>query len=292
MSRSFRGPRASQKGSLVAGLVVALALVAAAIAIWLYLRAPNTPPPPGPPTPVPTPTAQVALAPTVVPTPPGPRICLIIDDGGYQRGEALRALYAIRSHLTVSIIPNVEFSKALAEEFPVHGVEVMCHMPMEGHEKGMVGDHYKALIRKGMDPAEARRDVEAALAGLPNCRGLNNHMGSVATEDLGLMRAVCSVLRDKGLFAIDSRTTAKSQVAKAAREEGVPYAFRNVFLDNQETAPAIQKQLDLAAAYAKKHGLAVAIGHFKTITLKTLGEAIPKLEEQGFQFVYASEAVK
>lgn len=233
-----------------------------------------------------------SIPPTLMPTPTGPKICIIIDDGGYQRGEALQALYGIKSPITVSIIPNVEFSTALAEEFPAHGVEVMCHMPMQGHEKGMVGSHYKALLRKGMDPGEARRDVEEALKGLPHCRGLNNHMGSVATEDLRLMKTVCDVLKEHGLYAIDSRTTAKSKVARAARELGVPFATRNVFLDNLEKPEAILDQLDQTATYARKHGLAVAIGHFKTTTLKTLGEAIPKLEAQGYRFVYASEAVK
>ena len=51
--------------------------------------------------------------------PAKPRICLIIDDGGYQRGEALEHLYALKVPVTVSIIPDVEFSKRLAEEFPV-----------------------------------------------------------------------------------------------------------------------------------------------------------------------------
>ncbi|HVZ79646.1 MAG TPA: divergent polysaccharide deacetylase family protein [bacterium] len=275
-------------------MAILLALVVAGAAIWLYLRTP-APPENNPPTPIPraaTPT-QVAVAPSPVPTlSPGPKICLIIDDGGYQRGEALKALYTIRVPITVSIIPDVEFSTVLAEEFPEHGIEVMCHMPMEGHEKGMVGNAYKALLRKGMDPSLARQQVIDALKGLPHCRGLNNHMGSVATEDLTLMKAVCSVLRDQGLYVIDSRTTAKSQVARAARQEGVPCASRNVFLDNQETPGAIQAQLVQAAAYARKHGLVVAIGHFKVTTLRTLSEVIPGLEEQGFQFVHPSQVVK
>ncbi len=221
-----------------------------------------------------------------------PRICLIIDDGGYQKGEALEHLYGFKVPVTVSIIPDVEFSKSLAEEFPAHGVEVMCHMPMEGHEKGTVGGNYKALLKKGMDSSVAKKDVEEALEDLPNCRGLNNHMGSVATEDPELILGVCEALKPGGLFIIDSRTTAKSVVEQEARKTGVPVASRNVFLDNVETPGAILKQLGQAAAYAKKHGQVVAIGHFKVVTLKTLEEAVHQLRDQGFQFVYASEAVK
>lgn len=221
-----------------------------------------------------------------------PKICIIIDDGGYQKGEALKALYGFKVPVTVSIIPDVEFSKSLAEEFPDHGVEVMCHMPMEGHEKGMVGGNYKELLKKGMGADQAESEVEKALENLPHCRGLNNHMGSVATEDPGLMSDVCDILKAHGLFIIDSRTTAKSMMEKEAQKIGVPVAKRNVFLDNVETPQAILEQLDLTAAYAKKHGLAVAIGHFKPLTLKTLESAIPKLKDKGFQFVYASEVVK
>lgn len=221
-----------------------------------------------------------------------PQICFIIDDGGYQKGKALQALYGFKVPVTVSIIPDVEFSKSLAAEFPSRGVEVMCHMPMEGHEKGMVGANYKELLKKGMGSDEAKAEVEKALENLPNCRGLNNHMGSVATEDADLMVDVCDVLKAKGLFIIDSRTTAKSMMEEEAKKIGVPVASRNVFLDNVETPDAILKQLNQAVSYAKRHGLAVAIGHFKPITLQTLESAIPQLKEQGFQFVYASEVVK
>lgn len=221
-----------------------------------------------------------------------PRICLIIDDGGYQRGGTLQALYGLKVPVTVSIIPDVEFSKSLAEEFPGHGVEVMCHMPMEGHEKGVVGNDYKALLKKGMDPALAEKDVEEALDDLPNCRGLNNHMGSVATEDPQLIGAVCAALKDRGLFIIDSRTTSKSVVEQVAHQANIPVADRDVFLDNVETPEAILAQLDKTAAHARKHGLAVAIGHFKLVTLQTLETALPKLKDAGYQFVYASEVVK
>lgn len=221
-----------------------------------------------------------------------PKICLIIDDGGYQRGGTLDHLYGLKVPVTVSIIPDAQFSTGLAEDFPGHGVEVMCHLPMEGHEKGMVGNNYKELLKKGMDPAEAEREVERGLDGLPNVRGLNNHMGSVATTDPELMGEVCRVLKSKGLFIIDSRTTAQSVVEGVARKAQVPVAHRDVFLDNVETPAAILKQLEKTEAFARKHGLAVAIGHFKGVTLQTLEGAVRRLKDRGIQFVYASEVVQ
>ncbi len=230
---------------------------------------------------------QIALV-----MPLSPRVCLIIDDGGYQKGGTLQTLYSFKVPVTVAIIPGAEFSKALAGEFPDHGVEVMCHMPMEGHETGSVGQDYPELLKKGMGSSEARKEVREALADLPNCRGLNNHMGSVATEDPELMWDVCEVLKPLGLFIIDSRTTAKSTVEPVARKAGVPVAHRDVFLDNVEEPGAILEQWGQLIARAKRKGLAVGIGHFKGVTLKTLAEAIPAAREQGIQFVFASEVVK
>ena len=221
-----------------------------------------------------------------------PKICLIIDDGGYQRGEVLDCLYKLKVPVTLSIIPGAEFSKALAEEVPAHGVEVMCHMPMEGHEKGMVGKDYMELLKKGMSDSEAESEVGKALDNVPNCKGLNNHMGSVATVDKALMQDVCKVLKSRGLFLIDSRTTAQSVAEKVAQESHVPVAHRDVFLDNEENSEAILEQFNSLVEKARKNGMAVGIGHFKLTTLKTLEGAVQGLKDRGIQFVYASDVVK
>jgi len=219
-----------------------------------------------------------------------PRICLIIDDAGYQKGAALEALYDFKVPVTCSIIPHTQYSNLLAQDFPSHGVEVMCHLPMEGHDHVARGA-YKEYLKKGMDVETAKEEVKRGLADLPNCKGLNNHMGSVATLDLKLMTAVCEELKAENMFVIDSKTSAKAIVSKAAKAAGVPVAQREFFLDNQKTPGTVLKEMRLTAAYAQKHGLAVAIGHFNVITLKTLKVEVQKLKDQGFEFVYASEVV-
>jgi polysaccharide deacetylase 2 family uncharacterized protein YibQ len=220
-----------------------------------------------------------------------PRICLIIDDAGYQKGAALEALYDFKVPVTVSIIPHTEYSNFLAQDFPGHAVEVMCHLPMQGHEHVPAGA-YKEYLKKGMDVEKAKAEVKSGLADLPNCKGLNNHMGSVATTDLRLITAVCDELKAENMFVIDSRTSPKAIVSKAAKAVGLPVAQRQFFLDNTETPAAITKQMKATAVFAKKHGLAVAIGHFKVITLKTLKVVVQQLQNEGYQFVYASEVVK
>ncbi|MGH7739406.1 MAG: divergent polysaccharide deacetylase family protein [bacterium] len=220
-----------------------------------------------------------------------PKVCLIIDDGGYQEGKALEALYQFKVPVTVSVIPDVIYSKDLASQMPSHGIEVMCHMPMKGHEADRL-DNYKEFLKPGMPAREVGRILNQALDALPGCVGMNNHMGSKATEDADLMLKVCQVLKGRGLYLIDSRTTAKSMAAAEAVKTNLVHAERNVFLDDVVTAPAILAQLNRLVRYARKHGTAVGIGHFKVTSLETLRDAIPKLKAEGIQFIYASEAVK
>ena len=221
----------------------------------------------------------------------GPKVCIIIDDGGYKKGEALEDLYQFKVPVTLSIIPDVQFSRDLAKEVPTHGIEVMCHMPMQGHEEWF-SDNYKEFLKLGMRVEDVEQVLGQALDALPGCVGMNNHMGSQATADEDLMLKVCQVLKARNLYLIDSRTTAQSVEEDEALKVHLIHAKRDIFLDNVVAPEAILIQLQKLVRVARKNGVGVGIGHFKTVTLQTLRDAIPALKAQGIQFVYASEVVK
>ncbi len=220
-----------------------------------------------------------------------PRVCLVIDDGGYQRGEALEHLYGFKVPVTLALIPSTEFSRELAREAPSHGVEIICHMPMEGREKFPKGA-YPELLKRGMATPELKKRIDRALEALPGCEGMNNHMGSLATADASLMSAFCQALKNRKLFVLDSRTTVETDLEGEAAKIHLARTRRDIFLDNTETPEAIQKQLNKLVALAKKRGVAVGIGHFKLVSLRALEEAVHQLRDQGIQFVYLSEVVK
>ena len=69
------------------------------------------------------------------------------------------------------------------------------------------------------------------LGTVPHAVGVNNHQGSRATSDVALMQALMPVLRERGLFFIDSRTEAKTVAYDIAKRDGVRAASRKVFLD-------------------------------------------------------------
>ena len=84
---------------------------------------------------------------------------------------------------------------------------------------------------------------------------------------------------------MDSLTSGRSVAWKLARDEHVPYAVRDVFLDNSQDEEDIMNQLALLEKHAINRRTAVAIGHPHATTINALKKWIPKAKEKGFVFV-------
>jgi len=217
-----------------------------------------------------------------------PRLAILLDDLGSDRAAA-KAIFALHYPVTLSILPGHEHSTEIALEAHRRGLEVLLHLPMEsvGKEQGEAQE-----LRPGMQAQQVAALVDEFLAKVPNVAGVNNHQGSEATSDKALMDELMPVLRDHQLFYIDSRTTAATVAYDAARQAGVPSAFRNVpFLDDVEEVAAVRKQLALAFKGAREKGEVIAIGHPHAATLQALREFLPKAKAEGIQLVPASELV-
>lgn len=218
----------------------------------------------------------------------GAKLAVILDDLGNDRAAA-DAIFALPYPLTVSVLPNHTHSVDIAEEAHRRGYEVLLHLPMQsvGNEKSEAQE-----LRPGMTTTEVAAILDQMLSAVPEVAGVNNHQGSQATADQPLMSELMPILRDHGLFYIDSRTTAATLAFDVARESGVPSAFRNVpFLDDVAELGPVRKQLELALREAKEKGEAVAIGHPHAATLQALREILPQAESQGVHLVFASNLV-
>jgi len=218
------------------------------------------------------------------------RVALVIDDLGYNP-ELAEALFAIDVPLTVSILPNLPHTRAIARRAAEKGKEVILHLPMEPY------DYPNAQVEEGtlltsMDDLQIRRLIEKALEGLDGAVGANNHMGSRMVEDEMKMRVILEEMKKRGLFFMDSRTSPHSRVYDLARSMGVKTAKRHVFLDGRHTVAYIKRQLDLVAEVALENGCGIAIGHLHPTTLEALRTHLPRLAERGIQFVWLSEVLE
>jgi len=219
----------------------------------------------------------------------GPRLAIVLDDLGSDSGAA-EAIFALREPLTLSVLPFHAHSTEIAEEAKSRGYEVMLHLPMQA-----VGNELPEAqqLYSGMSDDELRRSVENMLKSVPTAIGVNNHEGSLATTDEKLMMELMALLKQRGFFFIDSRTTAATVAFDSAGKAGVRRGFRNVpFLDDVQQVPAIEKQFELAIHGAKEKGAAIAIGHPHPETLQALKEILPRAEARGVHLVFVSELVR
>jgi polysaccharide deacetylase 2 family uncharacterized protein YibQ len=88
---------------------------------------------------------------------------------------------------------------------------------------------------------------------------------------------VSEELRSRGLRFLDSRTAAPTVGETLARRQGVPTVSRNVFLDDEISAPAIGARLADLEQAARRKGAAIAIGHAHDATLAALAAWLPTL---------------
>jgi len=225
--------------------------------------------------------------PASAPRPQGPgQIAIIVDDMGSSMQE-LQTLQSINLPLTYSVIPSLAHAKRVAESAHKAGAEVMVHMPME--PEGYPEHRLESIgLLVAMDDAEIARRLNGYFGTVPFATGANNHMGSRFTQDAAKMEVVLKVLKGKGMFFVDSRTSPASVGYKTARSLGLKCATRQVFLDNVQDEEAIGKQLAEAAVFARKKGAAIAICHPHPATLRALKTFMPELARSGITFVYAS----
>ncbi|MCX6567130.1 MAG: divergent polysaccharide deacetylase family protein [Candidatus Aminicenantes bacterium] len=226
-----------------------------------------------------------------VPAAPPPRAAIIIDDIGYSL-EAIENVYAVGRPLTVSILPYANLTEESARLAAACNLEIMLHLPLESNAGKNGTKDVEGTISAGKTDREVRTGVEKCLARVPNARGVNNHAGSATTEEAKLMRPILEVLKERGLYFIDSRTTSASVAREEAAKMGVRAAARQVFIDAEPGEKAITEKLRELFRLAKKNGRAVGICHPKRESLAALARHAGLADAYGVTLVFASAIVE
>jgi hypothetical protein len=214
----------------------------------------------------------------------GGRIALVIDDLGRSVAD-LETIGHLGVPVTYAVLPYEEETPQVVEELHRRNAEVLLHLPMEpanGEDPG------PGALHLGMTPEQLRQLTLAALRAVPGAVGVNNHMGSGLSADERSMKTILMVLAGRGLFFLDSRTSAQSVGYQTAIRAGVPAAERQVFLDSDTQTEAIREQFHRLLGLARTRGAAVAIGHPHPETLAVLAEEVPKAKALGYEFVPVS----
>lgn len=241
--------------------------------------------------PLPTPTEpehpSEGEAPPVEGPPPsgdGASVALVIDDLGRSVQDVAR-LASLGVPVTYAVLPFESRTAEVVAELRRRGVEVIVHLPMEPSNGADPGP---GALRLAMGRRELARATRSALDAVPGAVGVNNHMGSKLSADRPAMESVLRVVARRGLYFLDSRTSAESVGYTVARGLEMPAAERQVFLDPDLRPEAVRYQFRRLLEVARERGSAIAIGHPHPITLEVLEEEVPLALERGYRFVPVS----
>lgn len=214
-------------------------------------------------------------------------VAIIIDDIGYNRSQGLAAIN-IPGNLTYAIIPHSPHAKSLAIAAYKKQKELILHAPMSNIHNYPMG---QSGLTEEMSEEDFHNTLLNAIASVPHISGVNNHMGSLLTQQQLPMEWTMKTLKAHGLYFIDSRTTSASVAWKTAQQFNIASLKRDVFLDHQRDSVFIAEQFERFISIAKRKGYAIAIAHPYPETIKYLKNNINRLKAQGIRLRTASELV-
>lgn len=219
-------------------------------------------------------TDQAVLSP---PAGNKPKLAIIIDDMGYRQQTGDKML-GLPLNLTFSFLPFGPHTTELSRKALALKRDILLHLPLEPTDpKWKLG---QGMLFLAMSTEEIEKNFSADLAQVPMAVGVNNHMGSLFTENTQAMEKLLRVLEKKDLFFVDSITTPKTVGGELASAMGIKTASRRIFLDNELDEEKIIRQLEKLVTQAEKNGAAVGIGHPFPTTLKALRDFQDQLNDR------------
>ena len=216
-------------------------------------------------------------------------IAVVIDDMGISPNHT-KEILSMHIPITSAFLTYGHNLSTLVAQAIEAGHEVIMHTPMEPEGAANLAPD---TLKVSMSDDEIKSIFLSMLSKFDgiDVKGINNHMGSLFTESAEKLDVVMSILKEKEMYFLDSKTSKYSQGENVAAMEGVDYIARDVFLDNENDYEKITTQLKKAEKIAHKRGYAVAIGHPKSKTFLALRDWFETLEKKGIKLIHLSEMI-
>ncbi len=216
-----------------------------------------------------------------------PKIAFIIDDVGYHNTDA-NELKKLNIPITGSVIPNTPYAGGEGKKLYAFGLEMMIHLPMQAKDQSLSYPKNEFVVLSST-LAEIVDLIDYARKIIPHARGLNNHMGSLVTSNEEAISKVLTIVKKRGLFFVDSRTTTTTLAGKISRRMGIKTAEKDIFIDHIKTYEHSMEQIDKLIRIALYKGQGIAIGHPNSTTFRAIKDSIKKIRSKGINIVFVSK---
>ena len=217
-------------------------------------------------------------------------LTFVFDDAGHNLDQ-LEYFLRLPFPCTIAVLPGLRYSSESARRIRKAGKQVILHQPMQSVDLHI--NPGPGAVTPGLSAEQIKNIVRKNLEEIWPVAGMNNHEGSLMTADEAAMSAVLDVVAEKHIFFLDSRTTARSVVAKVAKEKNMAVWERAIFIDNDKSRAAMETQIKKGLNIARQKGSAIMIGHVFTVELaQLLTEMYPALIEEGFSLSAIAQAAQ
>lgn len=214
-----------------------------------------------------------------------PRVAIVFEHAGASLA-ALAPIYAMHQPFGLGIFPHMRYSAQTVRDARAHGLTPMLHLPMEPRNPPDVGP-VTGIVWVRMTDAQIGRVVEDDLASTPGVAGVSNHAGSRATADRRVMAAVLRIVKTKGLWFEENRTTPDSVAAEVAARLGVRTVLITTYLDDPPVR--IEGKVRALIDTARRRGAVLAAAHITTGAPQVVARLLPEFRRAGIVFVPITE---
>jgi polysaccharide deacetylase 2 family uncharacterized protein YibQ len=269
--------------------IILLWVVIAIVCIQGFILFTKKTPAPPPEKPITKPIKKPVVKPPVAKSGQG-KITIVLDDWGFNRSHC-KFLKDVDAPVTPAVLPELQYSRDVIACSIEAGQDPILHLPLEPHNNK---DKYPRgyILTTWMSQKEVLKLLKKILGEYPGVIGVNNHMGSKATENKPMMTTIITELKKRGLFFLDSVTSVHSICPEVAQETGIPFARRDVFLDNDNNRASIEHSFEEGIKIAHEKGFALMIGHDRALTLQIVTEQIRKYKALGYEFISLKDYIK
>ncbi len=220
-----------------------------------------------------------------------PKIAFIIDDiGAYNIGA-----YEIKKlgiPITASVLPDSPYAREEGEWLSKYKLNTLIHLPMQPKKDQNNHLNTDKVITTESTISDIEKLINHAMEIVPLAGGINNHQGSLITADKKMISKVLSVIKEKNMYFIDSKTDFDSIAFKTAKSMNIKTAVRDVFLDHNRSYEHSVFQIKRLVKIAKKTGKGIAIGHPFESTLAAIADSLEYIRDEGVTIVFVTELLE
>jgi len=222
-----------------------------------------------------------------------PKLSIIIDDFGnynnFMKDSLLVKYGDLPSEVAFAILPNLPYSQFVMEFFQFTDRELLLHAPLEPQNSKINAG--EVVIKADDDAITIINKLNNFYSELPNIQGLNNHMGSKATENIDVMTTIIEWCKSNELFFIDSATSSKSIGFDIAMSSGINAAKRDIFLDVPDPSrKTVDSYLAKMQKYYKANRNILVITHAHSLERRdNLQYFIDECVKMGYKLTPVSE---